>query len=153
MKANLHVRFGGRPLETQVVLCAGGPPYYTAQRPVPSGACENTGESGLKPWPPLPVRSKSSAGRLSERWAIHDECIQRNERSAYVQRRLSWPNCGISPTNPAHNREDVLAGAPAMVALKMAADGTLIVPHVFAVMARARERRVADLRYSNGKVS
>jgi hypothetical protein len=40
-----------------------------------------------------------------------------------------------------------------MVALKMAADGTLIVPNVFAVMARARERRVADLRYSNGKVS
>ena len=51
-----------------------------------------------------PVRSKLPAGRLSERWAIHDECIQRNERPAYVQRRLSWPNCGISPTNPAHNR-------------------------------------------------
>jgi group II intron reverse transcriptase/maturase len=40
-----------------------------------------------------------------------------------------------------------------MVALKMAVDGRLIVLKVPAVMVGARERSVADLGYSNGKVS
>jgi hypothetical protein len=40
-----------------------------------------------------------------------------------------------------------------MVALKMAVDGTLIVLNVPSVMDGARERSVADLGYSNGKVS
>ena len=35
----------------------------------------------------------------------------------------------------------------------MAADGTLIVPKVPLVMSGARGRRVADLGYSNGRVS
>lgn len=40
-----------------------------------------------------------------------------------------------------------------MVALKMAVDGTLIVLKVSPVRGDARERSVADLGYSNGKVS
>jgi len=40
-----------------------------------------------------------------------------------------------------------------MVALKMAVDGTLIVLKVPSVMDGARERSVADLGYSNRKVS
>jgi hypothetical protein len=40
-----------------------------------------------------------------------------------------------------------------MVALKMAADGTLIVLKVSFVMDEARGRSVAHLRYSNNKVS
>jgi hypothetical protein len=40
-----------------------------------------------------------------------------------------------------------------MVALKMAADGTPIVPKVSSVMGEARGRGVAHLRYSNNKVS
>ena len=40
-----------------------------------------------------------------------------------------------------------------MVALKMAVDGTLIILKVPSVMDGARERSVADLGYSNRKVS
>ena len=40
-----------------------------------------------------------------------------------------------------------------MVALKMVVDGTLIVLNVSPVMGGARERSVADLGYSNRKVS
>ena len=40
-----------------------------------------------------------------------------------------------------------------MVALKMAVDGTLIVLNVPSVMDGARERSVANLGYSSGKVS
>jgi hypothetical protein len=40
------------------------------------------------------------------------------------------PNYGISPTNPAHNRECVPEGGPEMVALKMAVDGARIVLNV-----------------------
>ena len=40
-----------------------------------------------------------------------------------------------------------------MAALKMAVDGTLIVLNVLSVMGRAWERRVANLRYWNDKVS
>jgi hypothetical protein len=46
-----------------------------------------------------------------------------------------------------------LEGAPEMVALKMAVDGTLIVLDVPPVMGGAWERRVADLGYPSGKVS
>jgi len=44
-------------------------------------------------------------------------------------------------------------GGPEMVALKMAVVGTLIVLKVPPVMGGARERRVANLGYSSGKVS
>jgi len=39
------------------------------------------------------------------------------------------------------------------MALKMAADGTLIVLNVLSVIDRARGRRVVDLGYSTDKVS
>ena len=61
---------------------------------------------------------------------------------------LVGPNYGINLTNSAHYRGCGPVGAPEMVALQMAVDGTLIVPHVSPVMGGARERRVADLGYS-----
>lgn len=47
----------------------------------------------------------------------------------------------------------MLEEEPEMAALKMAVDGTLIVLKVPPVKGGARERRVADLGYSSGKVS
>ena len=61
---------------------------------------------------------------------------------------LVGPNYGINPTNPARHRGCGSVGAPEMVALQMAVDGTLIVPDVPPVMGGAWERRVADLGYS-----
>jgi hypothetical protein len=61
---------------------------------------------------------------------------------------LVGPNYGINLTNPAHHRGYGPVGAPAMVALQMAVDGTLIVPDVPPVIGGAWERRVADLGYS-----
>lgn len=57
------------------------------------------------------------------------------------------------PTQPNTYRERVLVGEPEMVALKMAADGMLIVPNVSPVIGEARGRGIAHLRYSNNKVS
>jgi hypothetical protein len=57
------------------------------------------------------------------------------------------------PNQPELYRECGLERAPETTALKMAVDGTLIVPQVLFVMNRAWGRRVANLRYSNGKVS
>jgi hypothetical protein len=66
---------------------------------------------------------------------------------------LVGSNYGINPTNPAHDRVDGPVGAPAMVALQMAVDGTLIVPNVSPVIGGAWERRVANLGYSGRTVS
>lgn len=62
---------------------------------------------------------------------------------------LSSPNYGINLTNPTHRRDCAPVGAPAMVALKMAVDGTLIVLDVSPAMGEARGRRVADLGYAS----
>jgi hypothetical protein len=76
---------------------------------------------------------------------MHDECIKRNERPAYVRRRPLGPNCGINLTNSSPIRERGTKGGPEMVALKMAVDGTLIVLDVSPVIGEAWERRVAGL--------
>ncbi len=62
-------------------------------------------------------------------------------------------NYGINPTNLAHCRICGLVGAPAMAALQMAVDGTLIVLDVPPVTGGAWGRRVADLGCSRGQVS
>jgi hypothetical protein len=60
---------------------------------------------------------------------------------------LVWLNYGINPTNSAHYRGCGPVGAPEMVALQMAVDGTLIVLDVPPVTGGAWGRRVADLGY------
>lgn len=66
---------------------------------------------------------------------------------------LVGPNYGIHLTNPTPCRAWGPVGAPAMVALQMAVDGTLIVPQVPPVIGGARGRGVADLGYPARTVS
>jgi hypothetical protein len=62
-------------------------------------------------------------------------------------------NYGINLTNSTDNRASRPEEGPVRVALKMAVNGMLSVLNVSPVMGDARERRIADLRYSSKKVS
>jgi hypothetical protein len=89
----------------------------TARRPVPSGACVNTGESGLEPQPWLsmgqsrrPIDSLSDGRSTTSRFNGTNGLPTSNDG-------LLGLNCGIDRANPTSGRDWVSVGGPAMVAL------------------------------------
>lgn len=98
------------------------------RRLVPSGACENTGESGLKPQPSLSVgQSRRPPDSLSDGRSTMSRFNGTNGLPKSSD-GLSALNCGIDRANPASFRDRRSVGGPEMVALKMVVDGVLIVP-------------------------
>jgi len=81
MKANLHVRFGGRPLETQVMLCAGGRPYV-------QGVCPVCGTL---------ITKETGSHHHHIQWRIHDG------KDELENRMLLHPNCHRQIHSPDYN--------------------------------------------------
>src|SRR5512134_2929827 len=78
---------------------------YTARRPVPSGACENTGESGLQPQPPPSVgQSRRPADSLCDGRSTMSRGNGTNGLPTSSD-DLSARNYGIDRANPASCRE------------------------------------------------
>lgn len=125
----------------------------TARRPVPSGACENTGERGLEPQPsPSVGQSRRPADSRRDGRSTMSRCNGTNGLPPSSD-GLSKLNYGIDRANPAPYRDEMSVGGPAMVALHMVVDGALVVLQVSPVVGGARGRGAADRGEPRDKVS
>jgi hypothetical protein len=88
----------------------------------------NTRESGLEPWPLSPSGHEQRPDGSLEGGRYATSVFNGTNGLPKSNDDLSWPNYGINPTNPTHSRVSVSEGRPEMVVLKMAVDGTPIVP-------------------------